>query len=230
LLKVLIIIKSLIFVVPLEKTMLTAQSETKKLDPRIKRTRKLLTQAFVDLMHEKGFQSITVQDIADRAEVNRATFYAHYEDKYDLLDSYTREKFLDWLTQKNPTLGEFRVDLLTRLVGSIFEFTAQIDSHCGRLDKQLEPMLAAAVQEELSGYLLAWFRQPASEPQLLRQPPEMVAMIWSWAILGAGMQWSRGARTLSLNEMAVQVVEVLTAPLAAAEHKVQTWKGQPIKS
>jgi AcrR family transcriptional regulator len=207
-----------------------AQVDGKKLDPRIRRTRKLINQAFLDLMHEKGFQSISVQDIADRAEVNRATFYAHYEDKYDLLDSITRESFVDWLTLKNPALGEFRVDQLTRLVVSIFEFTLQMDDACGHLDKQLGPMLAVAVQEELTHYLLAWFRQTPADALLLRQPPDMVAMIWSWAILGAGMQWSRGVHTLTANEMAVQVVEVLTAPLTSAERKVQTWKGQPSKS
>jgi AcrR family transcriptional regulator len=210
--------------------MLTAQSESKKLDPRIRRTRKLLNRAFLDLMQEKGFQSITVQDITDRAEVNRATFYAHYEDKYDLLDSFTRENFLNWLTQKNSAPGEFRVDQLTRLVASIFEFAAQLDSQCGPMDKHLEPMLAAAVQEELARYLLTWFRQSAGYTTLLRQPPEMVSMIWSWAILGAGLQWSRGSRTFSIGEMAVQVVEVLTAPLASVERRGQTWKGQPIKA
>ena len=56
-----------------------------KVDPRIKRTRKLLQQAFQELMTDRGFQDISVQDIADRAGINRATFYAHFEDKYDLL-------------------------------------------------------------------------------------------------------------------------------------------------
>ena len=66
--------------------MIATQPEKKREDPRVKRTRKLINQAFFDLMNEKGFQAITVQDITDRAEVNRATFYAHYEDKYDLLE------------------------------------------------------------------------------------------------------------------------------------------------
>ena len=44
-------------------------------------------------------------------------------------------------------------------------------------------------------------------------PLEMVAMLWSWAILGASMQWSRSTRTPAAGEMAVQVAEVLTAPL-----------------
>ncbi|MBI4304912.1 MAG: TetR family transcriptional regulator, partial [Chloroflexi bacterium] len=45
-------------------------------DPRVKRTRKLLHDAFDSLLSEKSFEAITVQDIAERATVNRATFYA----------------------------------------------------------------------------------------------------------------------------------------------------------
>ncbi len=52
-------------------------------DPRVKRTRQLLLQAFMALLEEKQhIYSISVQDIAERATVNRATFYAHFEDKY----------------------------------------------------------------------------------------------------------------------------------------------------
>jgi len=60
-------------------------------DPRVKRTRQLLQQALMDLLREKGFQAITVQDIAERATLNRATFYAHFTDKYDLIDNVMRE-------------------------------------------------------------------------------------------------------------------------------------------
>lgn len=57
-------------------------------DPRVKRTRQALLQAFVALLEEKqNFHSISVQDIAERATVNRATFYDHFEDKYALLES-----------------------------------------------------------------------------------------------------------------------------------------------
>ena len=66
---------------------------TDKLDPRVKRTHQLLAQAFVDLIKEKGFQAISVQDITARAGINRATFYAHFQDKYALLDYYIREGF-----------------------------------------------------------------------------------------------------------------------------------------
>ena len=55
-----------------------------KLDPRVKRTRSLILQAFDALLAEKGFEAISVQDVTDKAEINRATFYKHFGDKYAL--------------------------------------------------------------------------------------------------------------------------------------------------
>jgi AcrR family transcriptional regulator len=69
-----------------------------KADRRSKRTRQLLNQALLGLMLEKRYDEITVQDIIDRANVGRSTFYAHYLDKEDLLVSeFTR--VLDALVQ-----------------------------------------------------------------------------------------------------------------------------------
>lgn len=58
----------------------------KQPDLRIRRTQKMLRQAFIRLVTEKGFDQITVQLLADEAMINRATFYRHYEDKYDLAE------------------------------------------------------------------------------------------------------------------------------------------------
>jgi AcrR family transcriptional regulator len=69
-----------------------------KADRRSQRTRRLLSTALIDVMLEKRYDQITVQDIIDRANVGRSTFYAHYLDKDDLLVAeFTR--VLDALTQ-----------------------------------------------------------------------------------------------------------------------------------
>lgn len=60
-------------------------------DRRVQRTRKLLLDALMDLILEKGYESITVQDIIDRANVGRSTFYAHFPDKQQLLLSAVEE-------------------------------------------------------------------------------------------------------------------------------------------
>ena len=60
-------------------------------DPRVLRTRKSLQDAFIELMADHSFESITVQDITDTAGVNHATFYRHYEDKYHLANAIFSE-------------------------------------------------------------------------------------------------------------------------------------------
>src|SRR5262245_37014945 len=66
---------------------------TKKEDARVRRTRDALGDALVALMQEKPFDSITVQDVLDRANVGRSTFYSHFSDKDDLLMSDADEFF-----------------------------------------------------------------------------------------------------------------------------------------
>ncbi len=60
-------------------------TDTRKPDRRIQRTRQALRDALIALITEKGYETITVQDIADRANLARATFYLHYKDKEDLM-------------------------------------------------------------------------------------------------------------------------------------------------
>jgi len=60
-------------------------------DLRVIRTRKLIKSAFLELMQTVGFERITVQSLSQKAMINRSTFYLHYSDKYDLLDSLEDE-------------------------------------------------------------------------------------------------------------------------------------------
>ena len=57
----------------------------KRIDRRVRRTRELLRNALTSLILEKGYERVTVQDICDRADVGRSTFYAHFQDKEALL-------------------------------------------------------------------------------------------------------------------------------------------------
>ena len=66
---------------------------TKKIDRRVRATRDVLGDALIALMHEKPFESITVQHVLDRAKVSRSTFYSHYSDKNDLFLSDVEDFF-----------------------------------------------------------------------------------------------------------------------------------------
>ena len=60
-------------------------------DRRVQKTRKLLKDALVSLIIEKGFEAVTIQEILDRANVGRSTFYMHFENKQELLHSCFKE-------------------------------------------------------------------------------------------------------------------------------------------
>lgn len=64
---------------------------SKKTDLRILRTKKSIRTAFIELMKQKNYNKITIQEIADGAMINRNTFYLHYLDKDDLLDQLSNE-------------------------------------------------------------------------------------------------------------------------------------------
>ena len=69
-------------------------------DPRVRRTRQLLQQALDKLLQTKDFENISVQDIAEAATVNRATFYDHFADKFALLEYSVAAKLL--LSDRSP--------------------------------------------------------------------------------------------------------------------------------
>lgn len=79
-----------------------APPNKKKVDRRVRRTRKLLGDALIELIIEKGYESITIQDIAKQADVARTTFYKHYKDKEDLLFQ-TVTDILENLLEQLPT-------------------------------------------------------------------------------------------------------------------------------
>jgi AcrR family transcriptional regulator len=66
------------------------REESTRGDLRVQRTRKLIDDALIEVTVEKGFAAVTVQDIVKRAGINRATFYRHYQDKFDLLDQHAQ--------------------------------------------------------------------------------------------------------------------------------------------
>jgi AcrR family transcriptional regulator len=182
--------------------------EETKTDPRVKRTRQLLQNALMDLVREKPVDSITVQDIAARAEVNRATFYAHFEDKYALLDYTAREIFqarLDKRLPRNPTLTKANLRLL---ILTVCEHMGEFIGHCKPVAQMNEhARMFLQVQPHLYELLLDWIDDAPAQHSTAAV--EIIVLTTSWAIWGTVFQWARTGRKLTPEQLTDQILVLL---------------------
>lgn len=134
-----------------------ATAEGKKIDPRIERTHEALRSALMTLIEEKGFDAISVQDVTERARLNRATFYLHYRDKQDLL-LRTGEAVFDRLVveagpidRENLTFHKPAQQLMV-----VFQHVAEHrDFYRVVLGKSGVPAFVARMREYLAAFTLA---------------------------------------------------------------------------
>ena len=186
----------------------------KRVDPRVKRTRELIVRAFNELVAETGHTGLTVQEIAERATINRATFYAHFNDQYELFDHVISEAFREELRRRLPDSSGFSEENLKALILAACDYLAGLNTACSRTDQQFKPLIEARVQSELYELLLGWIK--ASPPTDSRSAnAEIMASVVSWAIFGAGLQWSRGGEVHSAEEFADQSISVIVGELTS---------------
>lgn len=163
-------------------------------DPRVTRTRKLIRDALTSLLGQKSFEAITVQDVAERGTINRATFYAHYTDKFALLNALIREDVVAYLAQGDPLNARSVKSMLLAICGNVFAFVA---SHrkC-RIDRDFDSQLQQAMETELTDFLSAAFGHRA-------------AMLIASAFVGAAMNWRQQAPRSPTEPIVTDIVEIL---------------------
>ncbi|MBV9272506.1 MAG: TetR family transcriptional regulator [Verrucomicrobia bacterium] len=159
------------------------------LDPRIRRTRQLLYGAFRELLAEKNFEEITVQDIAERSTVNRATFYDHFPDKFALLEEMVSDDFQAMLRVRMAGSNGTCPESIKRLIDTVCDFFAELGSHCQEHQRQFAPLSESKIQTLVRNFLLKGLIISAgnSSPEDLA----LRATVASGAICGAALEWSR---------------------------------------
>ncbi len=189
-------------------------------DPRVLRTRQLLLQAVSDLFLEKGFYAMAVQDITERARVNRGTFYTHFEDKYAILECWLREQFQQHVASTVLFSDTWNLSTLHLLIQSVVEWFTQLHQLTRSADRSLIPLVVTTLQEALFELLLQSFKTVVSSERNQQVDLETAAMVASWAIFGTGFQcfhqWDEQTVALPQEELVSQVTRVLMSGLAQA--------------
>ncbi len=172
-----------------------------RVDPRVARTRKLIRDALASLLAEKNFESISVLDIAERATVNRATFYAHFTDKFALLDAMIREDFAAHLADGDPLNASQIGALLSKTGENTFGFVG-LHRRC-RVDRDFEPQMQRSLEAELTEFLSARFGH-------------CTAMLVASALVGAAMNWRHQSPNAPATPIVANIVRILVDGVGTA--------------
>ena len=187
-------------------------NEEEKLDPRVRRTRQLLVSSFRALLAERGFAAISVNDITDHAGVNRATFYAHFPDKFALLDHFIREEFRREVDRRVLNACQFSTDNIRQLLETVCEFVANAHGHCAPAESQFESLVEAQIRSQVYALVLHWL-EGMETIERCTVSRERTATATSWVIYGLAHEWSRNKRMPPLDQYSQEVLPLVAANL-----------------
>lgn len=191
-------------------------AEPEHVDLRVKRTRRLLKQAFNELLAETDFENITVHAITERAQVNRATFYLHFEDKYALLSYSIRENLQGLMDQRLPDAQTFTGANLRALTVIACEFVNQFYLHCyPNISAHGNMIVVAQMQMVVYDILREWLTKPKQEPLPDGVTEQNAASILSWVIFGVAFQAARTDDKHTPEQLADQMLAFMTSGLSA---------------
>ncbi|MDP1418891.1 TetR family transcriptional regulator [Peribacillus simplex] len=159
----------------------------KKLDPRFLRTRKLIMEAFMELVIEKNFKDITIKDITQRATVNRATFYYHFFDKYDLLETVISEDVLQGVLKDVTSHEALTPEVLNNIFFSLLSFQSGLANQCSRSYEAFTPKIETIVKEELGRAFKDLLKQ--KYPTWPDEKVELHSIMISWSLYGMSTKY-----------------------------------------
>ena len=187
-----------------------------KTDARVRYTRRVIQEAFFTLLAKQPVSKITVKEICELAEINRATFYKHYSDPFDLLEM-VKQQMVQGLEQaiirnKSQTKGDFLVELLKNLK----DHDQNYDLVCSENgDPGFSSTLTQAIYREFS---------PNQQQKLVGLSPRQQQLAFCFMAQGAGAvlnDWMKTGTKESPEEMAAfinRLGHAFVKGLAPEEH------------
>jgi AcrR family transcriptional regulator len=165
----------------------------------------MLMEALIRLLNRKEFDDISIQEIADEATLNRATFYLHYPDKNALLQAMTAARFGELIARRGLSFSNCDGALRAIALG-VCDYLAETIGCPGQLTKMpLEGSIIPVVED--------MFREGAANHAMAPgADPELVATTAAWAIFGAARRWYQTPDHIPAEEMAARI-EAMVKPM-----------------
>lgn len=167
------------------------------------RTRQLILDAFLRLLNTKDFNQITISDITSNATVNRATFYAHFADKYALLEAMLSGAFTTLVVQKLDTEALLTEQTLLELIGALCAYH-ESSQHCVKKYDSVALMIEENIKLQLEQLILRLLGKTAGTPGHSKALGSAATLL-SWSIYGVTYRWNQDGRTETPAELAKRV-------------------------
>jgi AcrR family transcriptional regulator len=174
-------------------------------DPRILRSRQMLMEALARLLGRKEFDDISVQEIADEATLNRATFYLHYADKNALLQAMTAARFRALIARRGLSFTDCDGALRAIALG-VCDYLAETTGCPSQLTKM---PLEGSIIPVVEGMFLEGAAHHPAQPGV---DPELLGSTAAWAIFGAARRWYQTPDRIPAEEMAAKI-EAMVKPI-----------------
>lgn len=175
-------------------------------DPRVIRTRQLILDSFAEQLNTMDFNAITIQDITRKATINRATFYAHFPDKYALLESFLSDAFTELVLRKIDDQATLTEETLHTLVAALCDYH-ESSHHCLKKYDSLALIIEENIKmqlEQLLKRLLSGANSTADNRTL-----QTAATLLSWSIYGVTCRWNKEGRHESPSALAGRLVPLM---------------------
>jgi AcrR family transcriptional regulator len=183
-------------------------STAENTDPRVLRSRRMLMEALFRLLIHKEFEDISIQEIADEATLNRATFYLHYPDKNALLQAMTAARFGDLIARRGLSFTDCDGALRAIALG-VCDYLAETTGCPTQLAKMpLEDSMIPVVE----GMFLEGAAHHEAAPGV---DSALLAATAAWAIFGAARRWYQTPDRIPAEEMAAKI-EAMVKPIFLA--------------
>jgi AcrR family transcriptional regulator len=165
----------------------------------------MLMESLLRLLIRKEFDNISIQEIADEATLNRATFYLHYPDKNALLQAMTAARFRDLIARRGLSFTNCDGALRAIALG-VCDYLAETTGCPGQLVKMpVEGSIIPVVEDMFLKGAANHAMAPGADPKLL-------ATTAAWAIFGAARRWYQTSDRIPVEEMAAKI-ELMVKPI-----------------